>query len=372
MRLLDTHTLEFRWFAEVPKDQPYVILSHVWGEEELTYEEHEAWLKARKVDPDLPEPNIAGFEKLKDFCRICERDFRIVTVHYEGKFGHDSKEYVIAQHKDTQDDVLNNMPESWRSSEQNYEAPKVLAPREVQLVWIDTCCIDKRSSADLSEAINSMYRWHKDAATCIAYLSDVWSRPGEHGTTPTERVEHSKWFTRGWTLQELIAPVDVWFYDADWKPFWSRHGDYLAITSITSIDHRILQTQPTSDSLYQIPVAVRLSWAANRETTRIEDRAYSLLGLLDTHMPLIYGEGVKALDRLLETFIAKTVDHSILIWNRPEWPRGRKPSVENYGAGPKMLQSFAPLKYPNLRLESPRCESSLVVSSSGMHFEGLT
>jgi hypothetical protein len=367
MRLLDIHTLGFRWFAEVPKDQPYVILSHVWGEEELTYEEHEAWLTARKSDPDLAEPDTAGFRKLVSFCRVCERDYHTVTVHFEGRHGHNAKTFVMAQRKDAQDDAIGSIPDSWRSDEQNYEAPTVLAPKEVQWVWMDTCCIDKRRSADLSEAINSMYQWHRDAACCIAYLSDVQSGRSEHGTTPKEHAEHSKWFTRGWTLQELIAPVEVWFYDADWKPFWSRNGAHLAIASITSIDYHVLMMQPTSDTLYRIPVAVRLSWAANRETTRVEDRAYSLMGLLDINMPLMYGEGDKAFGRLQETFLKQTVDHSILIWNRPDWPNERKPSMENYGAGPKLLESFKPLRFPDLRLEPPRCKFSIFMSSSNMH-----
>lgn len=168
--------------------------------------------------------------------------------------------------------------------------------------WIDSICIDKHSSVELSEAINSMYRWYKQAEVCYVYLSDVSTSglilPDERAWPQSLRDQfcRSRWFTRGWTLQELLAPSTV--------KFFSREGLYLGdkvsleslISFATGIDARALQGAP----LDQFSVQKRLSWAKGRRTTRPEDMAYSLLGLFGICMPLLYGEGNEAaMDRLL-------------------------------------------------------------------------
>jgi hypothetical protein len=135
MRLLNTTTLEFREFPDLP-DEPYAILSHRWGSEEVTFKEYR---KSRAT-----VQNRAGYKKIVEFCHIAKQ-------------------------------------------------------RGFSYAWIDTCCIDKRSSAELSEAINSMYRWYEMSMECYVFLEDY--RPEEPRSFPT-----CEWFRRGWTLQELIAP----------------------------------------------------------------------------------------------------------------------------------------------------------------------
>ncbi|PIA91997.1 Vegetative incompatibility protein HET-E-1 [Cercospora beticola] len=167
--------------------------------------------------------------------------------------------------------------------------------------WIDTCCINKLSSATLSEAINSMYRYYYEAKVCYAYLYDF----------PHRALKDSKWFTRGWTLQELIAPGFVEFYDESWKLIGTKLDMLHELADITKIDVKVLRDRNT---LQSTSVAARLAWAAERKTAKIEDEAYSLMGLFDVNMPMIYGEGNKAFARLQEEIIKTYEDPSILAW----------------------------------------------------------
>lgn len=175
-------------------------------------------------------------------------------------------------------------------------------------IWIDTCCIDKSSSAELSEAINSMYAWYKNAKVCYAYLHDVASEEDPRVTGSSFRC--SEWFTRGWTLQELIAPSSVVFCASDWTEIGSKASLADVVEEITLVEEAVLvQTKK-----YDVSVAKRMSWAANRKTTRVEDRAYSLMGLLGVNMPTLYGEGYRAFIRLQEEILRVSSDHSIFAW----------------------------------------------------------
>jgi hypothetical protein len=163
---------------------------------------------------------------------------------------------------------------------------------KLQYFWIDTCCIDKSSSAELQEAINSMFRWYRDADKCYVYLSDVASQLAWESC-----FRKSRWFTRGWTLQELVAPTSVEFFSKEGKQLGSKSSLEQDIHEVTGIPVRALQ----GNSLFDFTVSERLSWAEKRDTTREEDKAYSLLGIFDIHMPLIYGEGKEnAFKRLRE------------------------------------------------------------------------
>jgi hypothetical protein len=157
--------------------------------------------------------------------------------------------------------------------------------------WIDTCCIDKSSSAELSEAINSMFKWYRNAHVCYAYLSDVVEDSESFETRKTQSFSSSKWFTRGWTLQELLAPKKVQFFNCAWKCKGSRDGSQRHLLSkITDIEN--------FDGFRYASIAQKMSWMANRQTTRIEDTAYCMLGLFGVYMPLIYGEGARTFRRL--------------------------------------------------------------------------
>jgi hypothetical protein len=170
----------------------------------------------------------------------------------------------------------------------------------LQYFWVDTCCIDKSNSVELAEAINSMFRWYQDAAKCYVYLLDISRKPfdTDKSNEPWEaRFRRSTWFTRGWTLQELIAPASVQFFSKEGELLGNKASLEGHICEATGIPAKALR----GGSLSGFSVTERMSWADKRETTCKEDMAYSLLGIFDVNMPLIYGEGrEKALKRLRE------------------------------------------------------------------------
>ena len=176
-----------------------------------------------------------------------------------------------------------------------------------QYVWMDTCCIDKSSSAELSEAINSMYEWYHNAQVCYAHLADVSFVPP---LATGDEIQKSRWFTRGWTLQELLAPGTVIFYDRDWVEVGTKWSLRSEISGVTGIGYEDMANPKRAS------IAAKMSWASRRQTTRLEDSAYSLLGLFDLNMPLLYGEGIKkAFMRLqYELLQARDDDESLFAW----------------------------------------------------------
>ena len=230
----------------------YAILSHRWEADEITFQDYR---KGRRKD-------AAGYDKVKKFCAKAAQE------------GH-----------------------KW--------------------AWVDTCCIDKKSSAELSEAINSMFRWYANAAVCYAYLSDVHITGDKSADLPQVRgLRQSKWFTRGWTLQELLAPEKVVFLDCDWDAFGTKMTLAQEISTITGIrpiclQHTFLITLP----FRYVSVAEKMSWASKRKTSRVEDEAYCLLGIFGINMSLLYGEGMKAFLRLQKKIIKDDVDMSIFAWD---------------------------------------------------------
>jgi hypothetical protein len=166
--------------------------------------------------------------------------------------------------------------------------------------WVDTCCIDKRNNTELTEAINCMFRWYRGAATCYAYLSDVSTSTTDSSAETVQSAweadfRRSRWFTRGWTLQELLAPSLVVFYSSQHKKLGDKKSLERIICEITGIPIPALDGR----SLNTFSAAERMTWSANRQTTKDEDGAYCLLGIFSIFMPLIYGEGKEnALKRL--------------------------------------------------------------------------
>jgi hypothetical protein len=183
------------------------------------------------------------------------------------------------------------------------------AKKGLQYLWVDTCCIDKTSSAELSEAINSMFRWYREAEICFAYLEDVPSELliSEWSTSDI------RWFSRGWTLQELLAPRQIEFYATDWTFLGTRSDHCGVLSQITGIHKEALDGRP----LERFSIAQRMSWASSRTTTRPEDLAYCLLGLFDVNLPLLYGEGGKrAFLRLQEEIMRGSDDQTIFAWTQ--------------------------------------------------------
>ncbi|KAL7800134.1 RNA 3'-terminal phosphate cyclase domain-containing protein [Trichoderma ceciliae] len=202
-------------------------------------------------------------------------------------------------------------------------------------LWMDTCCIDKNSLAELSEAINSMFRWLKQCSLCYVFLEDC------QGTKPYQISSHStnvpRWFTRGWTLQELIAPDTLHFYSANWAFLGTKSDHIDALSQVTGIDQYAL----SGGDLFRISIARRMSWMANRKTTRTEDMAYCLLGIFGVTMPLIYGEGSKAFARLQEEIMEETDDQSIFAWSEVGMKGTRR---GEYGEGNGLL-AFSPSSF---------------------------
>ena len=233
--------------------------------------------------------------------------------------------YAILSHTWEREEVLlADIQSGTASSKQGYSkligCCQKAAQHGFEWVWIDTCCIDKTSSAELSEAINSMYQWYESAAICYAYLQDVsvaLAKPGDGGTQSSKTAKlavtdfgQSRWFTRGWTLQELIAPKVVEFYTSEWGEIGTKSSLATALSARTTIPKRIL----SGEALVSCSVAERMSWASTRQTTRLEDMAYCLLGLFDVNMPLMYGEGRKAFLRLQEQIMRQEEDYTLFAW----------------------------------------------------------
>ncbi|KAH8648756.1 heterokaryon incompatibility protein-domain-containing protein [Tricladium varicosporioides] len=217
--------------------------------------------------------------------------------------------YAILSHrwgKDSEEVAFRDIKDRTGKSKIGYEKIRFCARQaacdNLAFFWVDTCCIDKSSSFELQEAINSMFDWYKKADKCYVYLRDVSLRELQASEQVSEYSwEHyfrrSEWFTRGWTLQELLAP------GPESMEFFSREGERLGtkkdleqeIHDITEIPLAALR----GTALSQFDVEQRLSWAKGRQTTRGEDKAYSLFGIFDVQLPFLPGEGEeKALKRL--------------------------------------------------------------------------
>lgn len=193
------------------------------------------------------------------------------------------------------------------------ETCRLAAYAEIPYAWIDTCCIKKSSDSELSHAINTMYQWYKQCEVCYVYLSDL--DPKDDFATALRKC---RWFTRGWTLQELIAPVKVIFFDRSWKPRAEKAEIVELLSEITGIAEGVLHTIVPPSA---VSVAEKMSWAARRQTTMVEDLAYCLLGIFDIGMPLLYGEGARSFRRLQEEVIRNTPDLSIFAWRQPHTPQ---------------------------------------------------
>ena len=227
------------------------------------------------------------------------------------------KEYTILSHRWQDGEVsfsdIQNLEEASqkRGFEKIRESCRLALEDGHSYVWVDTCCINKDSSAELSQAINSMYRWYQAAAVCYAFLGDVSANQSGDDAVKNS-IQAGQWFTRGWTLQELLAPHNVQFYDKYWKLLGTKRTLSSAIYSRTGIDVKVLY----GNTIASYSIAQRMSWASDRVTRCKEDIAYCLLGLFDVNMPLLYGEGgAKAFLRLQEELIKQSDDHTIFSWS---------------------------------------------------------
>lgn len=237
------------------------------------------------------------------------------TLQLETFTSENDTKYIILSHRWQEDEVLyedmTDLSSCTKLGVNKLKAfCKLAREKGYDHAWVDTCCIDKKSSAELAEAINSMYRYYECTEMCVAYLCDVECYAvddPEFGKS----FRSSVWFTRCWTLQELIAPRVLEFYSSSWG-FMSNKLDLLELISdITSIHLEVLD-DPSLVASYS--VAQRMSWASHRTATRTEDIAYSLMGLFDVNMPTLYGEGPRAFIRLQEEILHYSDDETIFVW----------------------------------------------------------
>ncbi|KAI1151300.1 heterokaryon incompatibility protein-domain-containing protein [Nemania diffusa] len=215
----------------------------------------------------------------------------------------------------------------------------------IRWMWIDTCCINKASATEESESINSMFKWYREAQLCVTYLSDVKAddeRPSAEIFKRTYNEEPSEWFFRGWTLQELLAPQNIQFYDKDWKYMGTKMELAGSIAHITGIETRYLTG---AENFREACIAAKMSWMAQRTTTRKEDMAYSVVGIFGVTMTPQYGEGQGAFLRLQEIFLSSYVfDESLFAWKMPEPNAGAKFGVrtDQWAAGEWGLLAASP------------------------------
>jgi len=386
MRLINTKTRELKefWGRDIP--QRYAVLSHTWEEEEVTFQQ---FMQLSREE----QRKLKGYKKIAQTCYLAQRS-------------------------------------------------------GIEWAWVDTCCIDKSSSAELTEAINSMFRWYQESYVCYAYLSDLKSNEsseskkskeieqrdgdrrskeneqrdrdkkskasdevtwkeddsqneewrGEGGrwwdatstakrgdtkakgkrwkddwksdaTSSTaqseseplfrqriERLAKCRWFTRGWTLQELIAPPRLGFYNQDWEFEGEKKTLSAELAEITRINKRVLDNAAL---LSTIPVAQRMAWAASRQTTRAEDMAYCLLGIFGVQIPMLYGEGNKAFIRLQEEIIKESNDLSLFAW------RTKATSQKYWGILALEPKDFADCTDIEL-WDDPMYNDEFVVTSKGL------
>jgi hypothetical protein len=196
------------------------------------------------------------------------------------------------------EDLVNGTGESKAGYEKIIFCGEQAAHDSLQYFWVDTCCIDKWKIPELSHAINSMFRWYKNAAKCYAFLSDVSAPTTDaqlHQDTWEASFRQSRWFTRGWTLQELLAPALVDFFSSERQRIGDKASLEQQICEITGIPITALR----GDSLDEFSIPERMAWMVGRQTKEEEDIAYSLIGLFAVSMEFRYGEGKeRALNRL--------------------------------------------------------------------------
>lgn len=260
MRLLNIKTLKLEWFHSADDAPSYAILSHRWEDEEVLFEDVEERPEAQKLR-SLQMKLEETERRLDAFYRKIEGGTQ--TNAYSGttdpsgntEFGDQiSSTPSIPEHLAHVRESQESKPKAWAKV---LGCCKVAEQFNISYVWIDTCCIDKTSSSELSESINSMFAWYRSASLCIAYLSDVTQAWGRKG--PLEgRPQNSVWFSRGWTLQELIAPREIWFYKGDWTCLGIRSELVNELHEITRIEEEIFQWNGL-EKLHSFSVAARMS-----------------------------------------------------------------------------------------------------------------
>ncbi|KAH6647910.1 heterokaryon incompatibility protein-domain-containing protein [Truncatella angustata] len=234
------------------------------------------------------------------------------TLEFKEFFGKPTPRYAILSHTWGNDEVSYQDMIGYHKRKQIRNCAQVACGKGINYVWIDTCCIDKSSSSELQEAINSMFCWYTNASLCCTYLADVEQsiRCSETAAAENPGFRCSRWFKRGWTLQELLAPSMDIFFNRTWGEIGTRDTLSEVISDITAIERRYLKGYVAIHA----PISQRMLWLSGCETTRKDDIAYCALGIFDINMPLLYGEGKRAFFRLQQEILRGSNDASIFTW----------------------------------------------------------
>ena len=307
MWLLNTQTAELKYFNR-PEDVPgrgYAILSHVWGD--MTQED--TFQKVR----DMGQLRKRRYDSSADSQSTPHDPF--TDAAYYRPLQYDPTQALPPQLFSVSEDHTDNTIEAHTDPPSNISVKIrnfLFQARKdgFEWAWADTCCIDKSSSAELTEAINSMFLYYSLSTVCYVYLSDVHSGRGNNG------FDNSRWHKRGWTLQELLAPKTVRFMLSDWTYLGTKFELAEKLEQITLIPRDVLRFKV---DVTDTSVAQRMFWASSRITTRVEDEAYCLFGLFGINMPTLYGEGRNAFFRLQEEIMRTSVDTTLFSSGSP-WP----------------------------------------------------
>jgi hypothetical protein len=206
------------------------------------------------------------------------------------------------------DDFLKDTQRSKTSYDKIHFCAQQTHRDDLDHFWIDTCCINKQDHIELQDAINSMFRWYQRAVHCYVYLSDVSTSSGLSETNWETAFRNSRWFTRGWTLQELLAPRSVKFFSKEGTQIGDMRTLERQVHEVTGIATAALQGTPLQTFSFE----TRLSWMSKRTTTRKEDKVYSLLGIFGVFLPPNYGEG--------EEYAFKRLRREIDASEEQSWP----------------------------------------------------
>lgn len=266
-RFLDTHTGRFVWRETTGQSKAqYAYLSHLWGPGEATYH---------------------VVRKIQD-----------MSVAAESSLPSDDSGVVVAP------SIVSLLPNKIRS------ACQVARESGYRLLWIDACCLDRTNRLEMAESVHLTFELAKRANVCYVYLEDVPDE--EDPAAEHSRFRGSRWHTRCWTLQELIVPRREEFLTRTWRSLGTKEDLADTLAQITGVLPGVLS--PEVGHLGDVGIATRMSWAARRQATRVEDKAYSLWGIFGVRMSPAYGEKAVAFLRLQEEILKNTADHSIFAW----------------------------------------------------------
>lgn len=273
----------------------------------------------------LKKPKSLNARRSRGRRRYKGPPYLIETSHIQREAIRENVTYAMLSHCwDYEDGEVSSLDMTWGTHKQKQgyakleSACRLAASHGYKYIWIDTCCLNREDPGEMSEAINAMFDWYKNASVCYVYLADVEAVLSPHNYhTFTDALSRARWFTRGWTLLELVAPDNVQFVNRTWRACGSKIDLASSISSFTNINQEVL-LDPTT--LSTVPVARRLSWASRRTTTRPEDQAYCLIGLFGIYLPILYGEGLaNAFHRLQLETLKVTQDLSLLGWSSAKY-----------------------------------------------------